>query len=141
MNYQVFPTLPFTYLSLIDVGWQSPAQSSINAFGFVWTDGFDRGRLEIGVAGEVGCQYSSMMDGMSTGETSEDQFVGFVTDSTFFQVQVLVYAQGDGDPLERFELDHVQFGQQLVPEPSLEIIGIALVAVLSVIRECLRRVA
>jgi hypothetical protein len=73
----------------------------MNALGFVWTDGFDRGELGLGPVGngQGACFYESLMDNANTGETAEDVFVGFISDEEFTEAQFSIRSRGFG-PIE-----------------------------------------
>jgi hypothetical protein len=134
VTYTVFPTLPFTFQSIPE--FLLFGVPHVNAFGFVWTDGFQDSEITLGVSQQGGCRYQNLMDTTFSGETAEDRFVGLIADEPFNRVTVLSLARGDGANVQqRFEFDHVQFGLQAVPEPALHrLTGILMIIIITVWR-------
>lgn len=91
-----------------------------NTFGFVWTDGMQDSKVKIELFDEdsnmfATHKYSEFFgDEFFTGTTSDDRFVGVVSDREIFTVQITSRHVGQGPA---FEMDHLQYGL-LVPEPN-----------------------
>lgn len=118
-----FPTVPPTHESLLRIAVS--IDSGYNALGFVWTDALPRHDLYLNVIHSDLHSESHYMDfGQSfmsdtySGETAEDRFIGFVSDGPIVLIEIATRSQGFGPPSERFEIDHLQFGVQTIPEPD-----------------------
>lgn len=121
-RYIVHPTFPWTYRTFVDIIF-TDIDHRPNAFGFVWTDAFYQSSVELQLVGTNGtnigiCSYGSLMDGANTGETAEDVFIGVIADQPIGHITVFGESVGFQPESERVELDHIQFGQQVIPEPS-----------------------
>jgi hypothetical protein len=121
-------TNPLSHISTVQFNFPLSGPS-YNSFGFVWTDvlqselpipaiGLDFHVFVDGDAPEV-ISLSPTMDLVNTGETAEDLFIGAIADGRIRSIMITQRSTGDGPLSERFELDHIQFGTQTVPEPNL----------------------
>ena len=98
---------------------------SPNAFGFVWTDGWQHPFLPshvlLSVEHDDGTRDSTfweagwLLDNSDMGETAEDRFFGLRTTRRITQVQLEMSFFSDTF-IDQFEIDHIQFGY-FVPEP------------------------
>ena len=112
-SFTVHPTSPLTFVTSYVFSFSGLA-SSVNAFGFVWTDAFEFSDLTIS-ANNQHWNFPGSMDATNAGTTLEDRFVGIISTSALNVVEVRCWSYGLlGD---RCELDHIQFGIQPVPEP------------------------
>jgi hypothetical protein len=121
-RYIVHPTFPWTYRTFFDIIF-TDIDNRPNAFGIVWTDGFEQSSVELQFVSPSGtnigvCSYDSLMDGANTGESAEDRFIGIIADQPIGHIGGFSQSVGFEPPSERLELDHIQFGRQAFPEPS-----------------------
>jgi hypothetical protein len=129
-RYIVHPTFPWTYRTFFDIIF-TDIDHRPNAFGIVWADGFIGSTLRLTAFSHSGatiaeCTYGSLMDGLNTGETAEDRFIGIVADQRIARISGFSESVGFQPESERVELDHIQFGQQKIPEPSSFMIAMTL---------------
>jgi hypothetical protein len=122
---------------------------SPNAFGFVWTDGwqhpdpFLRSRVYLSVQHKNGTSESTFwfaddfMDNSDMGETAEDRFFGLRTTGRIARVGLSMSFYSDTF-IDQFEIDHIQFGY-FVPEPVFYPTGLGFVLVAFAVRRRGRR--
>jgi hypothetical protein len=112
-----------------------------NAFGFAWTDGpvgidiFRPGfELRI-VVNDIGgneflSPYSTLFASpLRNGQSSEDVFFGVASKLPITRVVIFGVYYGESESMPYFEIDHVQYGRLIVPEPG-SIVMMALLFVL-----------
>jgi hypothetical protein len=128
--YLVFPTDPPLSWSFIQFGFDRDALGQYpNVFGFVWTDGVSPSDLLVEFLDQGSrlldqFELGGLGDGLHAGETGEDRFLGFVSDTPFAFIRIT--NKYDGPPYT-FEIDHVQYG--VIAEPGgciLSFVGIAI---------------
>ncbi len=124
--FATLPTGPPTFRTFVDMG-VGGSQLPVNAFGVAWTDAFHRSFVQMEIRSLQGDEGTCLFDGLyqppimdqfHSGETAEDRFIGFVSDRPILGVTFASYSSGFEPLTERLELDHVQFGVQVVPEPT-----------------------
>lgn len=117
----LFPTLPITLRTSFSI--LMPTRSFANVLGFVWTDGHQASSVVFSNPGTgQRCEFRDLMDGYNGGETAEDTFIGVMWDRPEILIlDVIVEVQSFQPLTEYFEFDHVQYGTQVVPEPSYAI--------------------
>ncbi len=128
-SFTTHPTNPVTHVSQVDIAFMPWFQFDVNAVGFVWTDSLNAtsplggSSIEIDVALLGGTESMvfnpGVLDQLNTGETAEDRFFGVVTDSRIRFIRIINRSTGSNPLSDRFELDHIQFGLQSIPEPGL----------------------
>lgn len=122
-----FPLDPPITWSFVRFGFDEEQLGRLpNAFGFTWTDGIAPNKVRIELFGseweELGqAEFAGLGDDSLAGETAEDRFIGVITHTTSIAF-VQITAIYPGTP-RTFELDHVQYGILIIPEPS----GVALI--------------
>jgi hypothetical protein len=101
-----------------------------NAFGFVWTDGpvgidffrpgFDLRVLATDANGNefVSPYIKLFANVLRNGLTAEDVFIGVTSDVGLKQVTIFGVYYGESETMPYFEIDHVQYGRFIVPEPA-----------------------
>ena len=100
------------------------------AFGFVWTDGpigidYFRPGLDVRfvITDSDGNRYVSPSESVSfnvgrDGGTMEDRFYGVVGDTGISEVDVFGVYYGEGESMPYIEIDHIQYGRVIIPEPG-----------------------
>jgi hypothetical protein len=100
-----------------------------NAFGFSWTDGpvgIDNFRpgldLRIVVTDSAGNEFLSPYVKLfanvdRNGQTAEDLFFGVIADAPISEVTIFGVYYGESETMPHLEIDHVQYGRLVIPEP------------------------
>lgn len=101
-----------------------------NAFGFVWTDGpvgidyFRPGLdLRVVITDSEGNSFLSPYVKLfanidRNGQTIEDVFFGVIADAGITEVTIFGVYYGDSEIMPYLEIDHLQYGRLVVPEPG-----------------------